>query len=105
MLTAKKVLHTSPTVLTSGITTLLAANLSRIGFIIQNVGSNPLWVNLDGTSAHTVSGYGVQVAAGGNFSLDKSLTYQGVVYAIATSGSTTVNVTDLLEGSTQAQVS
>lgn len=94
MLTAKTVTHTYPTIGTSASTTLLAANQARIGFIIQNYGSNPLWINL---GAAAVVGQCILIIPNGSFSLDKSLTYQGAVNGLSQTGGNVVLVTDMLE--------
>lgn len=83
----------TPTVQTSG--TALAANTARIGFTIQNQGTNPLFVLL-GTGAsssvyHQVlkASTGAADGTGGIFAMTAGTVYTGVVTVSGTSPSYT----------------
>ena len=77
-------------------TTALATNTGRLGFSIQNLGTNALFVLL-GTGAsstvfHTVlkAGTGNDDGTGGSYSMEAGVVYTGVVTIAGTSPSYTV---------------
>ena len=77
-------------------TTALAANSGRLGFSIQNLGTNALFVLL-GTGAsstvfHTVlkAGTGNDDGTGGSYSMEAGVVYTGVVTIAGTSPRYTV---------------
>ena len=61
---------------------------SGITIMIQNVGSVPVYV---GASGLTSSSYGASIPAGGSLSIDNIFTTDEV-YALSSSGTTTVSV-------------
>lgn len=71
--------------------TVLAANTNRKGLIIQNVGTNALFIRFGGTASSTVfhvvlkGGTGDSDGNGGSFSMIDGLIYQGLVSVAGTS--------------------
>lgn len=72
-------------------TTALAANTSRIGWSIQNLGTNPLFVRLGASASSTVfhvvlkAGAGNDDGSGGFISQMEGVVYTGVITIAGTS--------------------
>lgn len=88
-LTQAKTANTPAIVTDAG--TVLAANTNRKGLIIQNVGTNALFIRFGGTASSTVfhvvlkGGTGDSDGNGGSFSMIDGLIYQGLVSIAGTS--------------------
>jgi len=73
--------------------TALSANANRMGFKIQNVGTNPLYVLLGSGASTTVyheilkAATGATVGDGGIFSMNIGTVYTGIVTVAGTSPS------------------
>ena len=68
---------------------ILSANASRTWFMIQNVGTIPVYVAL-GAAATAANGF--LLAAGGSFTGTADLNFTGAVHAITASGTNTVKI-------------
>lgn len=88
-LTQAKTANTPAIVTDAG--TILEANTNRKGLIIQNVGTNALFIRFGGTASSTVfhvvlkGGTGDSDGNGGSFSMIDGLIYQGLVSVAGTS--------------------
>jgi len=80
----------TPSIVTSG-GDVIAANATRKGWMIQNVGTNPLFVRFGTGASSTVfhavlkGGTGDSDGNGGSVSQMGSLVYQGIISATGTS--------------------
>lgn len=76
--------------------TALAANPKRIGWMIQNCDTDPLFVNLGGTASDTVfhmvlkGGTGAKDGTGGSFSQMDGVVFTGIITIAGTTPSYTV---------------
>lgn len=74
----------TPSIVTSA-GNILSSNESRKGFIIQNVGTNPVFIRFGGTASSTEfhvvlkGGTGDSDGNGGSYSQCEGLCYQGIV--------------------------
>lgn len=89
-ITEAKTANTPAIVTSAGVA--LAANTKRKGFMIQNVGTNALFVNLGGTASATVfhvvlkGGTGDSDGNGGSFGqMDGGLIFKGAITVAGTS--------------------
>ena len=83
---------------TSGGTVIVAANVNRLGLMLQNVGTEPCLIRLGGNPSATAYNYvlskdsGAKVGAGGSLILDN---WRGAVKGITEANSTVIAVTEL----------
>ena len=76
--------------------TALASNTARTGWFIQNLGTNPLFVNMGGTASTTVfhtvlkGGTGNDDGSGGSVGQEKGVVFTGTITVAGTSPRYTV---------------
>lgn len=77
-------------------TTALASNPARVGWTIQNLGTNALFVNLGGTASTTVfhtvlkAGTGNDDGSGGSVGQEQGVVFTGIITIAGTSPRYTV---------------